>query len=268
MRYMSWNAFEALVTQKTLVLRNCAHYEHYDPLEGKPTEIYKRIVARAVKAESLAENPENLREDGFLSYQELVRDRFTILDIHRQFTFITCWTTAERETRRMWRTFALNGVLVKSTLGNVLDAMFEFQETGGFVHSSVPRYEILHAPVEYRRDKMHYRLDLKNYNSTEMPFFHIDNDPKSSHQQEYRIAIKDRVRIDKLEYSQRRSEVPNGPDHLPVNFDPALLLDVVFSSLELKRRGKDLLAKYGYNIPCSVSKISQKAFSKAEEILI
>lgn len=261
-RYMHWNAFEKLLQNQKIVVRNCPNYEDGDLLEGSVTSSFQKVM---LNAENIL-HPEGIiidKEDGIIQTPYQLRAfKLKDLEIHRQHSYISCWTSKKDEDIRMWKSYANPGVILQTTVGHLLENFYSFADDAEQTDSDFDRYEIQDGFIEYNREKIHIELTLQNYDEPEFSIFHLDGNEEYTyrHENEYRILVKDWVSIekdqDKLSYYFDSTEflIPNIKRELEIPFDLSVIQKITFSD-SVYDIGKKHLVECGLEVPQCKSKI-------------
>lgn len=251
-RYLHWDAFKQLLERRTLRLRNCQAYEDFDFMEGKVSEPYRIVIRNAVELEH--------QEDSPLTVDEEFDRILTNFEIFRQHTYISCWTTNEKENENMWHSYANPGVIVRTTLGQILEQFYEFTDSEGTIQDYFDHYDLQDEAIDYNREQMHLKLDLNNYTFHKHPIFHLSGDEVESyrHEQEYRFAIVDNATAFDIQddYSFHAGPGPfefeRKVREIEIPFNPAVIQEIVFCKA-IASAGTALLNKSGYEPDWSIS---------------
>ena len=194
-RYLPRDSFIRAIERGILYMPTAQAYCESDPNEGRFTEAYVSVLRRAAQLDR------NLDPSLYIDEVDLDEEVGLItneLRAVRNHAYISCWSLHEDENEMMWSAFARDGVAIRTTVGLVLDQLYNWVDYEGgksalFRGPEVDRYELHHGEISYNRNNSHLYLNGNNYREALVPFFCLDGSTMGgfSHEAEYRFILID-----------------------------------------------------------------------------
>ncbi|QKY19707.1 hypothetical protein B4589_004675 [Halolamina sp. CBA1230] len=151
-RYIDFYQFVSLVQRESLYFNRADRFS--DPFEGSLPLPNARERQEIIDEFELAETADDVDELASSAYES-----------YRKFTFLNCWHSRDRESAFMWELYSDQAIALKSTAGQLREAL---TESGEDVQISKVRY------IDYQESKIdeedtfspfvHKRLSYENEN--------------------------------------------------------------------------------------------------------